>query len=142
VKHVTDWHTATITQSALAQFIDEGAFARHIRKVSRTYSERHETLTTEIKRNFDDDLDLIPSRTGLHVAAYARGASVDDIDAIASRAFDLGVAIQTISLVDGKRQAAIVLGYGAIEAARIAEGLRLLRRCFDEHMPRRPKRRD
>ncbi|WP_275184175.1 PLP-dependent aminotransferase family protein [Bradyrhizobium sp. CSA112] len=142
-KHVTDWHTATIAQSALARFIDEGAFARHIRKVSRTYSERHEVLTAAIKRNFVDDLDLVPSSTGLHVAAYARGASVDHIDAIASRAFDLGVAIQTISRVDGTPQAAaIVLGYGAIETARIGEGLRRLRRCFDEGVPRLPKRRD
>jgi GntR family transcriptional regulator/MocR family aminotransferase len=37
-KYVTDWHTATIAQSALAQFIDEGTFARHIRKVGRAYS--------------------------------------------------------------------------------------------------------
>ena len=137
-KYVTDWHTATIAQSALAQFIDEGAFARHIRKVGRTYSERHEMLTSEIKRNFGDYLDLVPSSTGLHVAAYARRASVDDIDAIASRAFDLGVAIQSFPL-EGEPQAGIMLGYGAIETARIAEGLRRLRRCFDERMSRRLK---
>jgi GntR family transcriptional regulator/MocR family aminotransferase len=138
-KHVTDWHTATIAQSALARFIDEGAFARHIRRVSRTYGERHEVLTAGIKRNFGDCLDLIPSSTGLHIAAYARRASVDQIEAIASRALDLGVAIQSFAL-DGKPRAGIMLGYGAIEIARIAEGLRRLRKCFDERVPRRPKR--
>jgi GntR family transcriptional regulator/MocR family aminotransferase len=140
-KHVTDWHTATIAQSALARFIDEGAFARHIRKVSRTYSERHGTLTAAIKMYFGDHLDLVPSSTGLHIAAYARRASVDNIDAIASQAFDLGVAIQRIATfrVDGEPQAGVVLGYGAIETARIAEGLRRLRRCFDECLPRRSK---
>ena len=137
-KFVTDWHTATIAQSALAKFIDEGAFARHIRRVSRTYSERHEMLTAEIKRNFGDYLDLVPSSTGLHIAAYARRASVDDIDAIALRAFDLGVAIQSFPL-EGEPQAGIMLGYGAIETGRIAEGLRRLRRCFDERTSRRPK---
>ncbi|MFG3597960.1 PLP-dependent aminotransferase family protein [Bradyrhizobium sp. RDI18] len=104
-KFVTDWHTATMAQSALARFIDEGAFARHIRKVSRTYSERHAVLTEGIKMNFDDHLDLVPSSTGLHIAAYARRASVDDIDAIASRAFDLGVAIQPFLLERGFRPA-------------------------------------
>jgi GntR family transcriptional regulator/MocR family aminotransferase len=140
-KFVTDWHTATIAQSALAQFIDEGTFARHIRRVGRTYGERHEMLTSEIKRNFGDCLDLVPSSTGLHVAAYARSASVDDIDAIKSRAFDLGVAIQTMTpcQVDRKPPAGLVLGYGAIETARIAEGLRRLRRCFDECVIRRSK---
>ena len=137
-KYVTDWHTATIAQSALAQFIDEGTFARHIRKVGRCYGERHEMLTSEIKRNFGDYLDLVPSSTGLHVAAYARSASVDDIDAIASRAFDLGVAIRSFPL-EGEPRVGIMLGYGAIGTARIAEGLRRLRRCFDERMSRRLK---
>jgi len=137
-KYVTDWHTATMLQSALAQFIDEGTFARHIRRVGRCYGQRLEMLTSEIKRNFGDYLDLIPSSTGLHVAAYARGASVDDVDAIASRAFDLGVAIQFFPL-EGEPRAGIMLGYGAIETARIAEGLRRLRRCFDERMSKRLK---
>lgn len=137
-KYVTDWHTATIAQSALAQFIDEGALARHIRKVGRFYAERHEMLTSEIERNFGDYLDLVPSSTGLHVAAYARRASVDDINAIASLALDLGVAIQFFPL-EGESRTGIMLGYGAIETARIAEGLRRLRRCFDERMSRRLK---
>jgi GntR family transcriptional regulator/MocR family aminotransferase len=137
-KFVTDWHTATIAQNALAQFIDEGAFARHIRKVSRIYSERHQTLTAEIERNFGDCLDLVPSSTGLHIAAYARRASFDDIDAIASRAFDLGVVIQYFPL-QGEFRAGLMLGYGAIDTVRIAEGLRRLRKCFDERMSRRRK---
>ena len=137
-KHVTDWHTATPAQSALARFIDEGAFARHIRKVSRIYSERHEMLTAGIKRDFGDYLQLVPSSTGLHIAAYARTASVEDVDAIVSRAFDLDVAIQSFPL-EGEPQAGIMLGYGAIEAARIAEGLRRLRGCFDERVSRRSK---
>jgi len=136
-KHITDWHTATIAQSALARFIDEGAFARHLRKASRTYGERREVLTAAIKRNFGDYLDLVPSSTGLHIAAYARGASIDNIDAIASRASDLGVAIQPFRV--GEEPRGITLGYGAIETGQIEEGLRRLRRCFDECLARRPK---
>jgi GntR family transcriptional regulator/MocR family aminotransferase len=136
-KHVTDWHTATLEQSALAQFIDEGAFARHIRRVSRIYGERHRVLTAAIKRSFGDYLELVPSSTGLHVAAYAQGASADHIDAIASRAFDLGVAIQPFRV--GEEPRGIMLGYGAIETARIEEGLSRLRRCFDERLTRRSK---
>ncbi|WP_454621209.1 MocR-like pyridoxine biosynthesis transcription factor PdxR [Bradyrhizobium cenepequi] len=137
-KFVTDWHTAIIAQAALARFIDEGAFARHIRKVSRIYSERHEMLTEGIKSNFGDYVDLVPSSTGLHIAAYARSASLHDINAIASRALELGVAIGSFPL-EGKPQAGLMLGYGGIETARIDEGLKLLRRCFDERerVPRR-----
>jgi GntR family transcriptional regulator / MocR family aminotransferase len=136
-RQITDWHSATIVQSALARFIDEGAFARHIRRVSRTYGERHAVLTAAIRRNFGDYLDLVPSSTGLHIAAYARRVSADQIDAIVSRAFDLDVAVQPFR-VERETQG-IMLGYGAIETSRISEGLRRLRRCFDECVPRRMK---
>jgi GntR family transcriptional regulator / MocR family aminotransferase len=133
-KFVSDWHTPIIAQSALARFIDDGSFARHIRRVSSIYRERHEILAASIRENFSDRLELIPSSAGLHVAAYARRASVSHIDAVAARAADLDVAIQRLSafVVDGKPPAGIVLGYGAIETGRISEGLRRLRRSFDE----------
>jgi len=137
-KFVTDWHTATVAQHALARFIDEGAFARHIRKLSRIYGERHAMLTAEIRNKFSDYLHLIPSSTGLHIAATARAASPGDIEAIASRAFDLGVAFQSFPL-EGTPRAGVMLGYGAIETVRIAEGLRRLRSCFDERLSRRSK---
>lgn len=135
-KHVADWHTATIPQRALAQFIDEGTFARHIRRVGRCYAGRHALLTSEIRKSFGDYLDFIPSSTGLHVAACAKRASLDDIDAIASRALDLGVAFQSFPL-QGAYRAGIMLGYGAIETARIGEGLKRLRKCFDERLAQR-----
>jgi GntR family transcriptional regulator/MocR family aminotransferase len=135
-KFVTDWHTATVAQVALAQFIDEGAFARHIRKVGRAYGERRELMIAGVRRDLGDYLDLVPSSTGLHIAAYARGASVEDIHAIASRAFDLGVAFQYFAL-EGKPRAGIMLGYGTIETTQIAEGLKRLRRCFEKRVSRR-----
>jgi GntR family transcriptional regulator/MocR family aminotransferase len=137
-KFVTDWHTATAAQIALAQFIEEGAFARHIRRMGRIYGERHHVLTAAIRASFGDCLDLVPSNTGLHVAAYVRRAAAGHINAIASRASDLGVAVQTFR-VEGDSPAGFMLGYGAIETSQITEGLRRLRRCFDECLPRRLK---
>ena len=141
-KFVNDWHVPTVSQNALAHFIEDGDFARHIRKASATYRERHEMLTGIIRRDFADYLELIPSSTGLHVAAYARTASVERIHAITSRAFALHVAVQRLSncSMGGKPQAGVILGYGLIEATQIAEGLGRLRKCFaDDETGRRPK---
>jgi GntR family transcriptional regulator / MocR family aminotransferase len=137
-KFVSDWHTPSIAQDALAQLIDGGQFARHLRKACSTYRERREIVTRMIRRDFAEHLELVPSSSGLHVAAYARRASVDAIDMIASSAADLGVGVQSMASfrVDGKPRAGVVLGYGAIETRHVAEGLRRLLRCFDEAMPR------
>jgi GntR family transcriptional regulator / MocR family aminotransferase len=133
-KFVCDWHTPTLAQTALAYFIDDGGFACHIRRVNRIYHERHEMLVKAVSRDFDDHLELIPSTTGLHVAALARTASVEQIAAVARRGAGAGVAIQMLSsfAVRGTKRAGVVLGYGAIPTGPIEEGLRRLRRCFDD----------
>jgi GntR family transcriptional regulator/MocR family aminotransferase len=131
-KYVSDWHTTTVVQSALAAFIEDGGFARHIRKMSAIYNERHAILAEALVRDFADHLDLIPSETGLHIAALARAASVDQIAAVARRAANFGVAVQILSTfaVGKSARAGLVLGYGAIATENIKEGLHRLKACF------------
>ena len=130
---VSHWHAPTQAQAALAHLIDDGDFARHIRRVGRVYRERHETLVGILARHFADHLELIPSTTGLHVAALARTASVEQVETVVSRAAKADVAVQRLSAfaVNRSPRAGLVLGYGAIATEQIPEGLRRLRRCFD-----------
>jgi GntR family transcriptional regulator/MocR family aminotransferase len=132
-KFVSDWHTPTLAQTALAHLIEEGEFARHIRKANKVYRERHEILANAITRDFSDHLELIPSSTGLHLAALARTASAEQLTAVLRRAMDVGVVFQRLSAfgMSGSAQAGVVLGYGAIATGQIQEGLRRLRKCFD-----------
>ena len=131
-KHVTDWHTNMLVQAALARFIDEGDFARHVRKVGSVYRERHATILKILDSDFRDCLEGIPSAAGLHITARSVDASVGEIAGVVRRAFDDGVAVHRLSQfgVDAQAEAGIVLGYGAIATEDIAEGLRRLRRCF------------
>jgi GntR family transcriptional regulator/MocR family aminotransferase len=133
-KFVTDWHTPMLVQAALARFIDDGGFARHIRKTGGVYRARHEMVTNALTRDFADQLELIPSAAGLHVAAIARSASADWIGAVVRRASDAGVEVQELSKfgVHAPARPGLLLGYGAIDTAHIEEGLRRLRCCFDE----------
>jgi GntR family transcriptional regulator/MocR family aminotransferase len=133
-KFVSDWHSSTLAQAALARFIDDGAFARHVRKVTAIYRERHKMLFDAISRDFTDHLELIPSTTGLHLTALARRMSVDQVAEIARRAANRSVAVQILSsfAVSSPPSAGLMLGYGAIPTVDIEEGLRLLRTCFNE----------
>jgi GntR family transcriptional regulator/MocR family aminotransferase len=131
-KQVADWHTSLPLQMALAHFIDDGGFARHIRKMRSIYRVRHSLVVKILNQQFAHHLQIIPSHVGLHIAAFARRASVDDINAIVRRASDAGVKVHTLSrfAVQAPSRAGLVLGYGAIPAERIEEGLRRLRLCF------------
>jgi GntR family transcriptional regulator/MocR family aminotransferase len=136
-KYVSDFHSSILAQAALARFIDDGAFARHVRRATAIYRQRHEMIADVISRDFTDHLELIPSTTGLHVSALVRTMSAHQIAAVTRRAAERGVAIQLLSSQVLSPLAVsplpgIMLGYGAIPAVRIEEGLRLLRACFDE----------
>jgi GntR family transcriptional regulator/MocR family aminotransferase len=132
-KYVSDWHTPTLAQAALAHLIEEGEFARHIRKANKVYRERHEILANAIARDFNDHLELIPASTGLHLAALARTASVERITSVWRLAVDAGIVFHRLPVfaVGDFAQAGVVLGYGAIATGQIQEGLRRLRTCFD-----------
>jgi GntR family transcriptional regulator/MocR family aminotransferase len=131
-KYVMDWHSSVPAQAALASFIDEGGFARHVRKMNATYRARHQLITTVLARDFADQLEVVPSAAGLHVTAIARTASAEQLGAIVRRASDAGVEVQQLSAFALSRPAlaGLVLGYGAIRTSHIEEGLSRLRSCF------------
>jgi GntR family transcriptional regulator/MocR family aminotransferase len=131
-KFVTDWHTSGTIQAALANFIDGGGYARHIRKMREVYRMRHQMIAGILRRDFADHLEVVPSTVGLHIAAAARTVSADEIGAVVRRASDSGVVVQELSKlgVNSPGPPGLMLGYGAIPTNRIADGLQRLRSCF------------
>lgn len=135
-KLVTDWCTPTPTQAALAQFIDDGHLARHIRRMRRIYQDRHELLVARLDHDFAEWLERIPSYAGIHVSAYLRpGLPFTDAQ-IARRARQAGLglspAISKFAVATVPHRQGIMLGYGAIETAKISAAMACLRDCFTD----------
>jgi GntR family transcriptional regulator / MocR family aminotransferase len=133
-KYLADWNSPPALQAAMARFIEAGYFARYLRRMRNVYEQRHRSMVEGIKRAFADELEVVPSSVGLHVAAFARSASVERIENIVKRAAERSLECTALSLhAAGERKlAGLVLGYGAIDVNRIGEGLAVLREVFDE----------
>jgi GntR family transcriptional regulator / MocR family aminotransferase len=131
-KRLADRHGETFTQAALAQLMEEGLLARHVRKATRVYADRHDLVLTVLRRDFDDWLDLIPASAGLHVCARLRPESEVDVDAVVARAADSGVAVESLASFCGERpvQQGLVVGYGGIATDRIEPGLARVAAAF------------
>ena len=136
-KRLTDWHGSLPIQAALARFIEEGLLARHIRKATRVYAERHELLQRGLREHLAPWLEPVGSAAGLHLAALRRDtrsgpeSSAPDVSA---RARSLGLAVPTLAGYyaqprPGQRDG-LVLGFGGIATADIAPALRLLATAF------------
>ena len=132
-KAVADAHGSPEAQRALASFIDDGRFGRHVRRLSRVYRERRERLAAEVARELGEEVTLLPAVAGLHQCVLFRDAAVDAA-AIARRAREVGVIVQPLAPYyatrpragTGDARAGLCLGYGMIDAERIDEGIRRL----------------
>jgi GntR family transcriptional regulator / MocR family aminotransferase len=129
-KRLTDRQGDLVTQAAMAGFLSEGLFARHLRRASREYAARHERIVTVLRRDFADRLDLVPSNAGLHLAALAR--TPIDVDALVARAASAGVAVENLAAYhgEGRGEPGLAIGYGAIERDRVEPALRRLDECW------------
>ena len=132
-RYLADWHSPTPIQGAMAEFIANGRFARHVRRMRLVYERRHEAIAEILASRFGGVLTVIPSSAGLHVSALARDLSVEDIEVVVRRASSAGVECQPLSIysVEDAPRAGVVLGYGAIGIDRIEAGLTRLRAAFE-----------
>lgn len=102
-------------------------------RAARIYRERRETLLAAIDRHLADDLRVLPAAAGLHVsAAFARRGI--DADLLAARQRRRGRAPGRLLPGPGAR-GGLAIGYGAIPAARIDEGIRRLASCLRASRP-------
>ena len=128
---VAGWHSPWPTQAALAAFMEKGLLARHIRKMRREYSSRHDRIVRTLTRDFARWLTPIVSEAGMHVCALLRSQSLRREGEIATCARAAGVGLDRLSVYcPDHPRAGFVLGYGAIPAAKIDEGLRRLHACL------------
>ena len=137
-RQLSDRHGALPPQAALARFIADGPLARHVRKASGVYRERHAAWSPPSSRA--PGLELVPSAAGLHVCARLPGGRPGEGRRVVSAARRVGVAVESLdgyclgahasASDDTTAREGVVVGYGAVADDRLAEGLRRLVRVL------------
>ena len=120
---VVGWCSPTIDQAVLADFIIEGHFTRHIRRMRPIYAERRAALIDALGRQLEDLLEIIPGDAGIHLTC-ALPAHLDD-KAMAAEAAAQGVVVEPLSAFSTGETASarrgLILGYGAYSVRQIRE---------------------
>lgn len=132
VRALNGSHSPLIAQATLAEFIHEGHFASHVRRMRRLYEERQEILISEARKNLAGSLDIEKSVSGMHVIGWLNEGVKDTV--VAQKAAALGVktsAVSSYSLTTWQRRGGLVLGYTAIGEKQIKIGIKELARAID-----------
>lgn len=125
-----DDHPSTTGQPALAQFIEEGYFAAHLRRMKKLYGARQEALLAAGRQYLADDLDLKATETGMHLPAFfkpALSARMSDVEA-SSRARARGITVSAMSEYSstGPGRQGLLLGFAAVPEHQIEASVRKL----------------
>lgn len=131
VRLATDIGPATFHQAVLADFIHEGHFSRHIRRMRAVYRERRDALLTNLRHAFGPGLEVTGEQAGMHLCLILKG--IDDRE-IAQRAADANLWLVPLSSsYSGKAsQQGFILGFGSTSAQQMPNAVRKLRSVLKE----------
>lgn len=128
VRTTMDIFPPYLFQEVLTDFLQEGHFARHIRKMRLLYKERCTALVESIQDQFGSTLEVHGEKAGMHLAVtLPPGCS--DME-IAVRAAGQGLWLYPISpnyLGSNPRQG-FILGYGSTPVTEIPDKVRKLKK--------------
>ena len=122
---------SALEQAALATFMDEGHFARHLRRMRGVYRERAEALLDALRSRCAGVLEPKPCDTGMQLCAILP-PGVSDVT-VRDRVARAGIEVAPLSdyrLGRGGR-GGLVFGFGAVRPAAIRAGVESLQRALE-----------
>ncbi|HEY7545527.1 MAG TPA: PLP-dependent aminotransferase family protein, partial [Blastocatellia bacterium] len=120
------YHSPLVEQDVLAEFIAEGHFARHIRRMRALYQERQQILIESVSQELAGLLEVKPSEAGMHLIGWLQDG-IDD-KAASRIAADHRIDAPPLSFycMDEKLPGGLLLGYTGINEREIRAGARRL----------------
>ncbi|MCA9756266.1 MAG: PLP-dependent aminotransferase family protein [Candidatus Eisenbacteria bacterium] len=126
-KSVASRHAPLLDQAILADFIVDGHFGRHIRRMRGIYAERFEVLSRSATKELDGLLDLSPIEAGLQTVGWlpADVEASDVVDAAGARGVEVTSLASCCTRV--RLPNVLQLGFAAVRPGQIRRGTKLLR---------------
>lgn len=111
-RRLLDYHSPPLLQAVTADFIDQGHFAAHIRRMRGLYAERQAALLEAARRELAGAIELTPADTGLHLLGRLQHGRARHLSA---RAAVAGIALQALDEfhIGPCRREGLLFGYAA-----------------------------
>jgi GntR family transcriptional regulator/MocR family aminotransferase len=122
-KQLTDWHTSTLPQWALAKFISDGYLLKHIRRCHGVYAGRRERILARVHSDLAPWFEGVPSIAGFHMALLCKvEVTIPLLIELAKKA-DIGLYSLAPFYHNSEIRPGLLMGFGAIETLDIDPAL-------------------
>jgi GntR family transcriptional regulator / MocR family aminotransferase len=127
---IADRHAHTLEQAVVAEFIAEGHFAQHLRRMRTLYAERQAALVSAAEKELAGLLEVQPADAGLNLVGWLPdGASDVAMSAAAERAGLSAPSLTSFAIDPVNKPLArggLLLGYAPFAPREIRRGVREL----------------
>jgi GntR family transcriptional regulator/MocR family aminotransferase len=127
---VSTHHPPLIDQAILCDFIAEGHFARHVRRMRELYAERLGVLLKCAQRELEGLLDIPEVESGLRTVAWLKRGMQAERAARAAAQYDVDVLPLSRYAFGRSRPNGLVLGFAAVDGREIRRGAEQLARAL------------
>ena len=127
IRRAMDIGPPSFFQEVLADFIEEGHFARHIRRMRVLYRERRTALVDSISSELGSMVEVLGDEAGMHLAVNVPGGC-SDLE-IAERAARQNLWLWPLSpsYMARAQRTGFILGFGSTAVTEIPRAVRQLR---------------
>jgi GntR family transcriptional regulator/MocR family aminotransferase len=130
LRMASDLGNPVLPQAVLADFIDDGHFARHIRRMRTLYQERHDLLVALLRERLAGLVDAPPTGAGLTLPVWlGEGISEREVAALAP-SYGLDVSAMGSASIAHPHREGLLLGFASLADREIREGVERLERLL------------
>ncbi len=121
-----------LEQRTLSQFMAQGYWERHLRKMRIIYKRKHDVLIQSIKRYFGTEANILGQGAGLHVVLEFTGNLIDETELIQRARRENVRVIPLADTYQAKNHypARVMLGFGRMSPDELEEGIERLSRAW------------
>jgi GntR family transcriptional regulator/MocR family aminotransferase len=130
-RHLADRQSSGLVQAIVTEFILDGHFARHLKRMRAHYGERQAFLLRLIEQHLAGLIDVRPVASGMYLTAWLP-ADRDDRDGAAALGA-VGVTVMPLStfVLTAPRPPGLVLGYAGHSEAAMTRAVERMARVME-----------
>ncbi len=126
VRGATDICAPHFYQAVLTDFIEQGHYARHLRKTRLIYNERRNALVSALQRAFGSRLQIMGAEAGMHVSVTLPPGLGDYEISLRAAEENLWLWPLSTAYMGKNAQQGFILGFGSTKVSEMPKAVRRL----------------
>jgi len=133
-KWLSDRQASLLEQRALAELLRSGEFDQHLRRARVRNQKLRETLLDALESRLREPFEISGANAGIHVVVWFPGRTTSELETWIAAAEEVGVGLYSVApyFLSESNRRGLLFGYGNLEEAEIAEGIRRFARLLSK----------